>query len=272
MAPKIIKRIIFIISLLLLTIFLTNRIFFFNKSFIENWASTLTYPVITVTSYITSPIKNIFNKRRSYKEIKSNLEKTKEENEALVLENLKLKETLRQTELSDDLIKFQERYDLQNKIFTKILVKNITSQEHYFLINKGSRDGVKKDMAAIYKFQLVGKVVDVNSFYSKILLITDKNCKVSVFANNTGAQGIIVGKNKINKCDMAYVSHLSKLENDDLIISSGQGLIFPEGFCLGTIKKFRTCGLYHKVRIEPLIDLNQIKYCLLTDQEKMSFF
>ncbi|MCF7899852.1 hypothetical protein K9L05_04390, partial [Candidatus Babeliales bacterium] len=88
-------------------------------------------------------------------------------------------------------------------------------------------------------------------YFSKILLITDKRSKVSVFANNTGAVGISIGKNKINSFNMGYVSHLSKIENQDLIISSGQGLIFPEGFCLGKIKKFKLDNLSYKIGIEP---------------------
>jgi cell shape-determining protein MreC len=51
----------------------------------------------------------------------------------------------------------------------------------------------------------------------------------------------------------------------DLVLSSGQGLIFPEGFCLGRIKQheLKEKELYHKVVLEPLVNLQTVGFCLL---------
>ncbi|MFC1894964.1 rod shape-determining protein MreC, partial [Candidatus Dependentiae bacterium] len=173
---------------------------------------------------------------------------------------------------NQELINFKNRYQLDKAILGNIITKNFSLEEHYFLINKGSRSGVKKDMIAIYKFQIIGKVIQVFNWYSKILLITDHKSKISAFTNNTNAPGIVVGNNQINKYEMIYTSHLYKIEKDDFIISSGKGLIFPEGFCLGKIQKHSKQGIYHKIEIVPLIDFKNIEYCLLTNQEKLNAF
>jgi len=227
---SLLKKTVFLLTSGLLIFFLINRIFFFKKGFLENLTNTVNYPIIKITSSIANPIKNVFEKRKNLKELKVELEALKDINENLFLDNLKLKETIKQYNLSSDLRDFQSRYNLENKILAKILFKNISPEEHSFLINKGSKDGIKLNMVAIYKFQIIGKVVEVNSYFSKILLITDKRSKVSVFTNNTGTVGIAIGKNKINSFKMDYVSHLSKVEGQDLIISSGQGLIFLKDF------------------------------------------
>jgi rod shape-determining protein MreC len=140
------------------------------------------------------------------------------------------------------------------------------------LVDKGESSGIKKDMVAIYKFQILGRVTEAFSWYSKILLITDKKSKVAAYTNNTSAPGIVVGQNKTDTYQMVYTSHMHKIEPNDFIISSGQGLIFPEGFCLGKIKKHKVKGLYYKITVEPLIDFNTLQYCLLTNQEKMNAF
>ena len=266
------KKIFFISGSILLLLFLANRIFFFKKGFLENFASNITYPVIVATHYITNPIKNMLQKKASYNELKKQSIDLLKKNEDLLQENIKLQNTLRQVDLSQDLVDFQKRYNLQDATFAKVLVKNFSEDEHYFLINKGTRDGVEINMAVFYKFQLIGKITDVFRYHSKILLISDKNCKVSTYANSTSATGICVGKNKVNHCKMRYVSHLSKIQENDLVFSSGQGLVFPEGFCLGKIAKFRIKKLYYKIEIEPLVDLKTLKFCMLTNQEKLNAF
>jgi cell shape-determining protein MreC len=71
-----------------------------------------------------------------------------------------------------------------------------------------------------------------------------------------------------------YVSHLASVVTDDLIFSSGQGLVFPEGFCLGKIVKqtLKEKALYYEIEIEPLVDLASLFFCLLTNQSKIDLF
>jgi rod shape-determining protein MreC len=120
----------------------------------------------------------------------------------------------------------------------------------------------------------LGKVTEVYPHFSKVVLITDQNCKVSSFTNSTEARGIVIGHNDSNFCKMEYVSHLVDVFDDDLVFSSGQGLVFPEGFCLGKIVKHQHSHnmLYHEIEIEPLIKLKKLKFCLLTDQTKINLF
>ncbi|MCK4651085.1 rod shape-determining protein MreC [Candidatus Babeliales bacterium] len=266
------RKIILTITIILLFFFILNRIFFFKKSFLENFAGNLIYPVIFVSSNIKCFANHFFQKRKNYKELEKKYKILKTEKEKLLKQNIKLKASLHYNSLTKDILDFQKRYDLKTAMLSKILVKNFTSQEHYFLINKGSKDGIQKNMLGIYKFQIVGKIVDVFRWYSKMVLITDKNCKVAAFTNKTNAQGIVIGQNIKNQLKMDYVNHLSSMEKDDFVISSGHGLIFPEGFCLGKIKDYKTEGVYHKITVEPLVDFSTLKFCLLINQEKITSF
>ncbi len=266
------KRIFLTVGFIALLLFIINRIFFFKKGFLEKIASNLTYPVIVLSSKIATPFRSFLQKRKSYNEFLAKYKKVKEENDKLIAQNIKLKATLYYDKLSCDLLDFQKRYKLETAILAKILTKKITLQEHYFLINRGYKDGIRKDMIAIYKFQIIGKVTQVYRWHSKILPITDKNCKIASYTNSTYAQGIVVGKNKKDYCQMKYVSYLAKIAPDDFIISSGQGLIFPEGFCLGKIAELKTKGPYHKIKVKPLINFDDLKFCLLINQEKIDAF
>ena len=140
-------------------------------------------------------------------------ESQNEKIDKLLAENTKLKASLNHQKATTELSEFQQRYNLKEALVAKILLKSITESEQYFLINRGKNDGIKKDMVAIYKHQIIGRVTNVFSYYSKILLITDSNSKISAYTEKTKSTGIVKGFNDINNCQLCYVSHLSKIQN-----------------------------------------------------------
>jgi len=258
----------------LLIFFLTHRLFFFSSSFFEQISAKVSYPFLKLSNSVASYIQEKTERKAHYDQLLTQHTELKNVHENLIAENIQLKALLQYDKQSKDLIDFQQRYNLEDKTFAKILVKNIDDSEHYFLVNRGTRDGVKKNMVALYKFQIVGRVSTVFDRYSKVILITDQNCKIGAYATNTNALGIAQGSNKINAFSLNYVSHLQTIETNDLVLSNGQGLIFPEGFCLGKVIKhsLKEKALYHDVTIEPLIDLKNLKFCMIVDQTKINLF
>lgn len=252
--------------------FVVSRLFFFKLSFLEKLSTPIAYPALCIANSISQPIKKLLLNRRNHKELITYCKKLEDEQKTLLQENIKLKAMLHYNKLSKELVEFKNRYNLENAIIAKILVKTLTKEEHTAIINKGTRHGIEKNMAAVYKFQLIGKVSEAFPFYSKIILITDSQSKISAYTNTSNATGIVHGNNTVNQCTLNYVSHLSKITENDLIFSSGQGLVFPEGFCLGKIIHFKTANICHHVELEPLIDFKTLDFCLLTNQSKMNLF
>ena len=249
-----------------------ERTIFFKQGFLERWSANITYPFLVTSHFISKPFRYFSSERKSYKDMAVRYKQLEVERDDAISENIQLKSLIKYDELTKDLREFRDRYKLENSILSKVLIRTFSSEEHSFIINRGSRDGVKKNMVAVYKFQLLGKVTDVFANHSKVLLITDSYCKIAAFTNSSNASGIVQGCNKLNHCQLAYVSHLEKIYTDDFVISSGKGLVFPEGFCLGKVVTFETKDVCHYVDLQPLIDFKTIKTCLLTDIEKINLF
>ena len=266
------KKIFGITILVFLVFFIAKQFLFFKSSFLDKIAYNAVYPAIWIANKTTQPIKNFWQRKIDHKNLIKKYESQKEKIEKLLSENIKLKASLNHQEITNELSEFQQRYNFDSAIFAKILIKNITETEQYFLINRGKNDNIEKDMVAIYKYQIIGKVIDVFKNYSKILLITDSNSKIAAYTDKTKATGIVNGFNDINYCQLCYVDHMKKIENNDLVISSGQGLIYPEGFSLGNIVKHDKKELYHNIIIKPLVDLKTINFCLLIKQSKIKAF
>lgn len=172
---------------------------------------------------------------------------------------------------TEELRAYAQRYQHQGSlILAQCIVKESTPDQQVVIVDKGARHGVTTSMVAVYKNMLLGRVSEVQDWHSKITLITDRLCKIAAYCVNTRAAGIAEGANKPDELQLSYISHLSSVYEGDEVLSSGQGLIFPRGFALGTIIHCELDGLYHKVVIKPCIDVAAIDFCYLMEKGAVS--
>lgn len=261
------KRALVGLTIFFVAFFLANQFLFFETGALERFATKVTYPVVFMASGVADFIQKRVEYRESYEQISSELKLLKEKCNQLYDENIKIKALFKFDSDSKEIREFKERYNLDGMMLCKVLLKSLKKDGQFFLINRGFQNGIKKNMVGIYKFQLLGKITEVHDYYSKLTLITDEACKVAAFTSSTNADGIVIGQNQKNCCKMHYVSHLLDVVDDDMVISTGRGLVFPDGFCIGKIVRHSHSHntLYHDIDVEPMLDFKTIKYCLLTD-------
>lgn len=172
---------------------------------------------------------------------------------------------------TEEIRAYAKRYEHEGALLlAQCMVKECTPDQQVIMVDKGARHGVTTSMVAVYKNMLLGRVSEVQDWHSKITLITDRLCKISAYCVKTRAAGIVEGINKTDEIQLSYISHLSTVEVGDEVFSSGQGLIFPRGFALGTIAHCEVDGLYQKVGIKPCIDVASIDFCYLMEKGAVS--
>ncbi|MDR3646352.1 MAG: rod shape-determining protein MreC [Candidatus Babeliales bacterium] len=258
------KQYIYVILFIFITLFYINKMLFLSTGILENTFSYITHPILNLQNRIVSPIRNFREKLTTIDQLQTKLTNETKERENLLEENIMLKSSLAHMEQVIEYVGFKKKYDLNNAITTQIIMREITDQGHYFYIDKGSNSQITKDMIAVYKNCLVGKIIEVFPTKSRAVFITDSVCKVAAFCFKTGAIGIYEGINETNRTHLSFVSHLDTLAQDDLVISSGEGLIFPKGLGLGKIIDFKKVNeVQYEVNIKPLIDINTVSYCCL---------
>ncbi len=165
-----------------------------------------------------------------------------------------------------ELREFKQRYTTDHAILAQILERYMGADEQYLLIDKGAQHGIKEQMVLVYKDMLVGKVHQVFPLYSKCVLLTDQRCKIAAYCAHTKAQGVTKGLNRCDMIELNHVSHLDTLEQNDMLISSGDGLIFPRGFGIARVADFRKDDLLYTVACKPLVDLNGLYYCYVLEK------
>ena len=244
-----------------------NRLLYFSPGLLERSSSYCMYPILITQRTIATPLKQFFERRRTVDELNTALKKLALEHSHVRQENIELNALLDYHAQIEELVDFKKRYANHRGIIAQVLTKQFSEQSHYFLIDAGERKGIKPDMVAIYNNCLVGRVVEVYPLYSKVVLITDKSCKVAAFCSKTKSAGIYCGTNDLVTGTLAQVSHLDMIQQDDLLLSSGEGLVFPRGFALGKIRAYHTPGLFHTIVTEPLLDMRTLHHCHLIERD-----
>ena len=177
----------------------------------------------------------------------SNLNK---ENKLLIQENLILKSDLiKNRNKNIETIKSKkEIYFPFSLINAKIVKNNYNKKENFVIINKGEKDGVKKEMGVITSNGIVGIINNVSKNYSSIISIINSNIKINARIKNTNYFGSIGwSEKKINIMTLEDIVSTAKISIGDTIISGGMSSYFPSNLEIGkivTLKKEKNEGYY----------------------------
>jgi rod shape-determining protein MreC len=130
------------------------------------------------------------------------------------------------------------------------------------LVAAGSKDGVRKNQAAITGEGLIGRVSEVGERASRVLLLTDINSNIPVFVERTRERAIAHGDSS-NSMVLTYAPGDLAAKAGDRIVTSGHGGVFPPGLPLGII----TVVQGGTVTVQPFVDWEQLEYVRLVDYE-----
>ncbi len=175
-------------------------------------------------------------------------------------ENVRLQELI----LAEERRKKIEALHLKAGIVARIVGRDPSSWFKSFLVDKGEKAGVRKDMVAIGADGLVGRVIDVTPQTAKILIITDPNSAVDVLIQRSRAHGILEG-NVEDYCMIKYVPKAEDIQIGDKVLTSGIGGIFPKGLMIGTVRRVdkKRAGIFQYVEVTPAVDFAKLEELLI---------
>jgi rod shape-determining protein MreC len=130
-------------------------------------------------------------------------------------------------------------------------------------IDKGTRDGLRPDMAVIAPDGVVGRVVVPSARSAKVQLLIDRNAAAGVLVERTRAQGVVVGTGE-DRLQMQYVSEASDLAVGDVLVTSGIDTIYPKGLVVGRIEVVDKNGpAFKKIIVKPAVDFSRLEEVLV---------
>lgn len=139
----------------------------------------------------------------------------------------------------------------------------------YIVIDKGAADKVYIGQAVLDEYGLMGQVIEVNKFRSRVLLISDERHAVPVQVNRNGVRAIAHGIGDLSELRLGNVPDTADIQVGDLLVSSGLGGRFPSGYPVASVVNIaHNAGEpFAKVSVAPQANLNQSRLLLLVFPE-----
>ncbi len=128
------------------------------------------------------------------------------------------------------------------------------------VINKGLRDGIRKDYAVFSSKGIIGKVIMPYQNCSILLPLTHPRFKCAIFDQTSQVQGILE-TDLYGKSFISFVKLGTSISIGDSLVTSNISQIFPAGFPVGTITSLEESqdALYIKGHIKPYADFNNLE-------------
>ncbi len=254
-SPKIKIFLSVLLVLIMLAVFTRNV----ENNFVSTTLNTLTYGLSKVTAAATAD----HDSNKSYDELKA-------ENEALTTANRELrarlvdyynvKEENTRLWMFYDLKKEHEDYQL---IPATVLRRDTNDEFGSFTIDKGTASQISVGDPVMGENGLIGWISEADAYTAKVITILSPQTSIGAIDNATNDTGIITGSAKYaddNRTTFSKLNSENKVEEGDIITSSGASGIYPKGIPLGEVIEigYDTYDTSYYAVIDPYDDIKKV--------------
>lgn len=204
-------------------------------------------PLRSAVGYILTPIQSgvnrtgaaVHEKIRNYSNLQDALaenEELKARLDSLTEENNRLQQEQFELDRLRSLYSLDQEYMQYEKVGARVIAKDSGDWFQIFRIDKGSRDGIAKDMNVIAGGGLVGIVTDVGDHYATVRSIIDDSSEVYSMAMQSGINCVTEGDLTLYKEGRLRLTHIplnGDVKEGDRIVTSNISSVFLPGLFIG---------------------------------------
>jgi rod shape-determining protein MreC len=231
---------------------------------IRVWAVETASPVGRTAAWTSDGIGGIWNNyialwhtRQENQELQADLNRLK-------LRNAELEGRAAEADRLAELLSFRQEQAAVPMLAARVIGGSPDAASHAVFINRGARDGLKRDFGVITPEGVVGKIVAVFPDTSQVLLLDDRDSGVGALLASSRTQSPVRGTGD-PLLDMEYVSVDTKVEPGEVVLTSGQDRIFPKDLPVGTVAQVKPDphGTFQEIRIRPAAHLDRLEEVLV---------
>ena len=151
------------------------------------------------------------------------------------------------------------------KMVAEVMEVASDPSHHYVVLNRGSRSGVFVGQPVVEAQGVVGQVVQVSEMTSRVLLLSDVSHGLPVRITRNDVRLVANGTGELDEIELRHVAKSTDIRVGDLLVTSGLGNRFPEGYPVArVVEVFTEDGQsYARVTAQPLAALDRIRYLVL---------
>lgn len=250
---------IVILSFLLMVPQLQKRphYYFFEKPFLF-----LFFSIQRIFTTTVAGIDTLWEDYINLQDVKSENDRLKKEIEVLRARSLQHQEALTANERLHRLLGLKESIPIKT-ISAKVIGKDPTGWLKTLILDRGEKDGIKKDMGVISPAGVVGQVIRTSPDFSQILLIIDPNSAVAAMVQRTRSEGI--GEGRGDHIYLKYLPGMEEVNAGDMVITSGLEGIYPKGLLIGTVRRVekKEASLFQDIEVTPAVTFSALEEVLI---------
>ena len=229
----------------------------------EAFLRTLVAPLQSGVMSVGQKVDNFTSQLISFSQLKEENNRLKEEVDRLTAENNLL------TEARQENARLQKLLDLKQMIgnefsltAAQVTARDLENLHQTLIINKGTEDGLTKDMPVINQQGLVGRIINVTASTAEVLLIMDREGAVGAMVQQTRVPGVVEGLGpNSSQLQMIHIAVDAPVSVNQVVITSGYGGKFPKGLRIGYVTEIvqEDNGLMKKAIIQPFVDFGRLE-------------
>jgi len=230
--------------------------YFFQRE-IKNFFYRISEPVQKVLWQVGKKTSDFFETVFGVGGLKEENEELKKEIQELLSKIAFLQELKKENEFLRDSLGLELEKDFD------LIIAQVSQREIYqdtILINKGEKDCISKGWPVITSQKiLIGKVSEIFSNFSRVVLTFSAGSSVNVKIANKDTSGIARGVGD-SKVILDLIPKESKIEKGDLIITDPSDGIIPKGLLVGRIGEIKISDIkpFQEAEIDILFELKNL--------------
>jgi rod shape-determining protein MreC len=232
---------------------------------IRVWTVGAVSPFERAGAHGIGSIRGVWNHYFALQNTSRENEQLKSENDTLKLQITQLKAKAAEADRLAGLLKFRQTNVDVPMVAARVIGGGADSASQTIYLDRGQRDGIKKDMGVITADGVVGKVIESYKDTSQVLLLTDEHSGVGAMLADSGIQKPVGGTGE-STLVMKYVPNDDEVSTGQRVVTSGKDQIFPRDLPVGTIAEIKPGNPFKLIRVRPAASLERLQevFVLLT--------
>ncbi|SEP65657.1 rod shape-determining protein MreC [Basfia succiniciproducens] len=231
-----------------------------TRNFIDTAVGGLYYLANTPRTVLDNVSDNLVDTNKLQIENKVLKQQLREKNaDLLLLDQLKVENQRLRLLLNSPL-----RTDEYKKI-AEILTAETDVYRQQVVINQGRNDGAYVGQPVIDEKGVIGQIISVGEAASRVLLLSDVTHSIPVQVLRNDVRVIASGTGRTDELTLDNVPRSVDIVKGDLLVTSGLGGRFPEGYPVAVVENVSRDGsnYFATVSAKPLASLERLRYVLL---------
>lgn len=150
------------------------------------------------------------------------------------------------------------------ELAANVISRNVNLWFRRLTIDRGTLDGVKRDMPVATATGIVGRIIAVGPNWATVQAITDKHAGVGAMLQKSRVAGEVRGLED-GRCELKNVQANEVVEVGEAVVSTGLDRIYPKGLMIGTVERIDNDpnAPWHRIILRPSAPVDRVEHVLV---------